>query len=154
MLILLKKLMLLQLTCLSVLLLAGCAGSASCNSQSQEPPEPLLLFQKTPCYGTCPSYNATFYTDGSVRYEGLRHVPVQDTLQLCLPKKELKELQALIRSTDYTTWENSYSSPYTDLPATYITFYEQGREVKRVKHQQGGPAALQQLQAKIGRAHV
>lgn len=129
---------------LPLCLLLACAAKRSA-PPPQADAQPLLLFQKTPCYGTCPAYNATIYSDGRIRYEGLRYAPVQDTLYLQLEKKQLEELQQKVNKLSYNTFKSSYLSPYTDMPSTYITFYEQGREGKRVKHQQGGPEALQQL---------
>ncbi len=124
--------------------MVGCASSTVQSTQAQEPPHKLLLFQKTPCYGTCPAYNATFYSDGSILFEGFRYVPVLDTVQLELTQEQLQKVQASLRELDYTSLESSYLSPYTDVPSTYLTFYEHDKEVKRVKHQQGGPEQLQQ----------
>lgn len=126
-----------------LILLGSCASGKTRESIKNEPPQKLLLFQKTPCYGTCPAYNATFYSDGKVFYEGFRYVPVLDTLTLQLTPEQLQEVKHAIQELDYTSLESSYPSPYTDLPSSYLTFYEGGREVKRVKHQQDGPEKLQ-----------
>ncbi len=135
---------------LVLLLASGCArGSANQSiNQSQgtnaAPPQKLLLFQKTPCYGTCPAYNATFYSDGTVLYEGFRYVPVTDTLTLQLSQKQLDQVKEALHSLDNTSLNDTYLSPYTDLPSSYLTFYENDREVRRIKHQQNGPETLQQ----------
>ncbi|WP_276495700.1 DUF6438 domain-containing protein [Pontibacter litorisediminis] len=137
--------LLIAITLLGTAVLSNCATGSAQSSHRQGPPQKLLLFQKTPCYGTCPTYNATFYSDGTVLYEGFRYVPVQDTLRLQLSEKQLKQVEATLQGLDYTALDNSYLSPYTDLPSSYLTFYKQGKEVKRVKHQQGGPEKLQQV---------
>ncbi|OKL41714.1 DUF6438 domain-containing protein [Pontibacter flavimaris] len=142
---------LLPLLWLGCLLAGGCASSTAQGTQAQQGAlDKLLLFQKTPCYGTCPAYNATFYSDGSILFEGFRYVPVLDSVRLQLTPEQLQKVQASLRNLNYTALESSYPSPYTDMPSTYLTFYEQGREVKRVKHQQEGPAQLQQT---IGELH-
>lgn len=132
------------LLCLVLILFTSCATSKAQNNESTEAPQKLLLFQKTPCYGTCPAYNATFYSDGSLIYEGFRYVPVQDTVKLQLTQEQLQKVQTSIQELNYTSLENSYLSNYTDLPSSYLTFYENDKEVKRVKHQQAGPQELQQ----------
>lgn len=145
-----KQIINLILLGLVLLLASGCArGSANQSiNQSQgtdaAPPQKLLLFQKTPCYGTCPAYNVTFYSDGTVLYEGFRYVPVTDTLTLQLSEKQLQEVKEMLRKLDYTSLNDTYLSPYTDLPSSYLTFYENDREVRRIKHQQNGPETLQQ----------
>jgi len=134
---------------LVLLLASGCArGKANqsiIHTQGHDvaPPQKLLLFQKTPCYGTCPAYNATFYSDGTINYEGFRYVPVTDTLTLQLSEKQLQQVKEMLHKLDYTSLKDTYLSPYTDLPSSYLNFYENDREVRRIKHQQDGPEALQ-----------
>ncbi len=112
--------------------------------------EPLLLFQKTPCLGICPAYNASLYPDGNVVYVAFQTAQAQDTLQFQLTAPELTELKQLLKSLDYTTLERSYLSGWSDVSSTYITFYEAGKEVKRVKHQEGGPQNLVQFITWLG----
>ncbi|WP_144266299.1 DUF6438 domain-containing protein [Pontibacter ummariensis] len=131
--------------CLTLLL--GCAASPAGNIEnSPQAAELALLYQKTPCLGICPAYDARIYTDGTVTFIGHRNVPVQDTLQFCLTKKEMKLLQKAQRELNYGSLQRAYLSQWSDVPATYITFYEEGTEVKRVKHQEGGPSELLHLQ--------
>ncbi|MDX5480463.1 MAG: DUF6438 domain-containing protein [Hymenobacteraceae bacterium] len=121
--------------------LHGCGSTNACSASSgkQDPVQPLLFFQKTPCYGSCPAYDAMLYEDGSITFVGYAHVPATDTLQLCLPKQELARLRAAMQELDYASLQSSYLSQWTDVPSTYITFYRGGKEVKRIKHQEGGP---------------
>jgi len=103
---------------------------------------PLLLFQKTPCYGTCPAYEALVYTSGEVRFVPWEHTPVTDTLTFRLTANELKALNASIADLNYKTLQDLYKTDWTDMPATHLYFYEAGKEVKHIKHQQGGPEKL------------
>ncbi len=135
--------------CLLVLL-SGCLASASCStSASAVTAEPLLLFQKTPCYGSCPAYDATFYTDGRITYVGYRHAPVEDTLQLCLTTYELQQLKKALADLPYTSFADAYRSQRTDQPSTYLTFYQNSQPVKRIRHQEDGPAQLVQFQMMV-----
>ena len=36
--------------------------------------EPVFFFQRTACYGTCPQYKISIYSDGLVMYDGVRFV--------------------------------------------------------------------------------
>ncbi|MBF9254353.1 hypothetical protein I2I11_13690 [Pontibacter sp. 172403-2] len=132
------------------ILLSGCAAATACHtSDVAQTPQPLLLFQKTPCYGSCPAYDATIYEDGSITYIGYRNAPVEDTLQLCLPKQDLQQLQKAVEALNYTSLQNVYRSQRTDQPSTYLTFYQNSREVKRIRHQEGGPPELLQFQEMV-----
>jgi len=133
------------------ILCSGCSTSSAPHVTSgQQPVLPMLLFQKTPCFGTCPAYNATIYTDGSASYVPYEHALAQDTLQLQLTVPELQQLRSRIEVLKYNGLQSSYLSSWSDISSTYLTFYENGKEVKRVKHQKGGPQELLALKTWLG----
>lgn len=105
-----------------------------------------MLFQKTPCLGTCPAYNAMVYENGRVSFVEFKNALAQDTLQLQLSDKELQQLKKEIERLNYNDLQSNYLSNWSDISSTYITFYEAGKEVKQVKHQEGGPQKLVQFQ--------
>ncbi len=129
----------------------GCSSSKACSTtrKTAESPQPFLLFQKTPCYGVCPSYEASITANGSITFIGWEHVPVRDTLQLCLSPKDLATLRKEVQQLDYEALQNTYLTEWTDMPSTITTFYENGKQVKKVKHQEGGPDKLLQFQDKV-----
>lgn len=127
---------------------------SGCRNQlqaSQKQPTPLLHFQKTVCLGTCPAYEAAIATNGNVTFIGFDHVPSTDTLYFKLSAEKLDSLKNEIDSLDYNTLQDLYPTQWSDMPSTIITFYENGKEVKRVKHIEGGPAALKQFQDKLNK---
>ena len=107
-----------------------------------EADQPLLLIQKTPCLGTCPAYNATMYENGSVQFVGFKNAVAEDTLLLQLTEQEIQLLKQKLRALNYKELQSSYLTGWSDVSSTYLTFYEKGKEVKRVKHQEGGPQQL------------
>lgn len=130
---------------LGISLLVACAAGPAQRQNSV----PLLHFQKTPCLGTCPSYEATVYTDGRVRYQGYDHVALTDSANFTLSKAELASLMAEIKALRTTPLRDTYLTQWSDMPSTISTFYQNGKEVQSVKHQEGGPDALLQFQEKI-----
>ncbi|WP_161891199.1 DUF6438 domain-containing protein [Pontibacter russatus] len=128
----------------------GVATLAQKQKPSSLPVQPVLLFQKTPCLGTCPAYNATLYTDGSVAFVPFERGAAQDTLLLQIPEQEFIQLKQQLQTLHYRYLQGSYRSQWSDMPSAYFTFYENGRAVKRVRHQEGGPEALVQLKAAVG----
>ena len=138
------------IACLIIPSACGSTTIAQKQQTASKPVQPLLLFQKTPCLGTCPAYNATLYTDGSVAFVPFEKGAAQDTLLLQVPEQEFIHLKQQLQSLNYTALQSSYRSEWSDMPSAYFTFYENGKAVKRVKHQEGGPEALEQLKAAVG----
>ncbi|MCJ8167079.1 DUF6438 domain-containing protein [Pontibacter sp. E15-1] len=132
---------------LLALMAAGCSKSAARQQATtgQKPAEPVLLFQKTPCLGLCPAYNATIYQNGQVAYVPFRNALAQDTLQLQLTPQEVQQFTQKLNDLAYTTLQKSYLSDWSDISSTYLTFYAQGKQTKRVKHEEGGPERLIQF---------
>jgi hypothetical protein len=132
---------------LCLLLVAAC--STAQNSAARQGATPFLHFQKTPCLGTCPFYEALISENGSIRYIGREHVPVQDTVYFQLTDAELSQLREDVAKLDYKGLQDLYLTNWSDMPSTIITFYEAGKEVKRVQQEEGGPQPLLDLQEKL-----
>ncbi|WP_299824656.1 DUF6438 domain-containing protein [uncultured Pontibacter sp.] len=130
-------------------------NKVACQIDKSITPVPLLLYQKTPCYGSCPAYEATVMQNGSITFIGWENVPIVNTVQLCLPKPDLDKLKEELAQLDYPSLKSSYLTEWTDRPTTYITFYQNGKETKRIKHQDGGPdnlaAFLESIHLKVMR---
>lgn len=130
------------------ILFSGCRNQLQASHQQAEP---LLHFQKTACLGTCPAYEAAIATDGNVMFVGFDYVPSTDTLYFKLSAERLDSLKTEITRLDYSTLQDLYPTQWSDMPSTITTFYENGKEVKRVKHMEDGPAALKQFQERLNK---
>ncbi|WP_460879157.1 DUF6438 domain-containing protein [Pontibacter rugosus] len=122
------KVLLLLCNMVMLFMLSCCTSIAT---KPDETAQPVLHFQKTPCFGTCPAYDATFYADGSISYNGYRNAPVQGEQQLVLNHVQLRRLYQQIEQLNYMSFKDTYTSTFTDQPATYLTFYQEGTEVKK-----------------------
>lgn len=133
------------LTLMLSIALSSCATQATGQTgNSGQPVLPLLQFQKTPCYGPCPAYEATIMEDGSITFIAWGNVPIanDDTVKLSFSKQELHQLKTAIDELNYTSLQDAYLTEWTDRPTSYLTFYKDGKSVKRIKHQEGGPGNL------------
>ncbi|MHC2993672.1 hypothetical protein OB13_19595 [Pontibacter sp. HJ8] len=144
---------LLSLFLLSLLPFLSLAVLGSCRSPqiSAQPQSntPFLLFQKTPCLGVCPSYEAAIATNGTIRYVGWEHVPVKDTVYFRLQEAEMKALRQEVEQLNIPALSSTYLTDWSDMPSTITTFYQDGKEVKRVKQEEGGPQALLTFQENL-----
>ncbi|MGI4741696.1 MAG: DUF6438 domain-containing protein [Janthinobacterium lividum] len=123
--------------------LAG--GQAAATAMAPTPPtqaEPVLVFQRTPCYGTCPAYTASVFADGQVEYEGERFVPVLGRHTLRLPPATVAEMLAEGQRIGFRKLEARYSNHTSDLPSTVITLHPAGQPAKSVSAEEGIPESL------------
>lgn len=107
------------------------------------PPAPVLIFQRTACYGTCPAYTATIFADGRVEYDGQRFVPLLGKHTLSLPPAKVAALLAEARRIGFSQLDERYAGQTSDLPATIITVHPAGQPAKSVFASENIPASLQ-----------
>jgi len=105
--------------------------------------EPVLVYQRTPCYGRCPSYTASVFTDGRVEYDGQRYVPLVGKHTLSLPPATVAELVAEGKKIGFAQLKDRYAGNTSDLPATIITLHPAGQPAKAVYASEDIPANLQ-----------
>jgi hypothetical protein len=108
------------------------------------PGDTALVYQRTPCYGTCPAYTATVFRDGRVSYFGERFVPVQGQQTLSLPQPTVQKLLDGARRINFTQLSPEYRAKVTDLPGTFVTVYLPGQPRHKVFAERG--AAPKELQ--------
>lgn len=112
---------------------------------AEQAANPVLVFERTPCFGTCPHYTARFFADGRVAYEGFRYAPVEG-------KRDLKvapaTIQSILREADligFRKLEKNYASGATDMPATSLTIRYADGTTKAVRAEDMAPVELKNL---------
>lgn len=105
--------------------------------------EPVLVYQRTPCYGRCPSYTATIYADGRVEYDGQRFVPLLGKHTLSLPPAQVAEMLAEAKRIGFDKLADRYAGHTSDLPATIITVHPAGQPLHAVYASEDIPQNLQ-----------
>jgi hypothetical protein len=105
--------------------------------------EPVLVFQRTPCNGRCPTYTATIFADGRVEYDGQRYVPLLGKRTLSLPPATVMQLLAEAKRIHFEQLQERYAGNTSDLPATIITVRQSGTAAKAVFASEDIPANLQ-----------
>ena len=104
---------------------------------------PVLVFQRTPCFGRCPVYTATIYADGRVEYDGQRYVPLLGKHTLTLPVTKVNALLAEAKRINFSSLQERYVGNTSDLPATVITVQPVGQPAHAVFAAEDIPASLQ-----------
>ena len=102
-----------------MILLVFILGCKSAKTISES--EPVIYMNKTACFGTCPDYDISIFSDGSVLLNARQFVEMEGTFEAKLPKEELKALVNDFKGSQFDDFENEYKSNKTDLPTTTIT---------------------------------
>jgi hypothetical protein len=116
-----------------------------CNAQPAEKITQfdLISFERTKCYGTCPSYWMDIRSDGSVQYLGKGHVKIQGVAKAKLTPEQIEKLIEAINEVNFFALSDSYPSKengcerlVTDQPSVVIRIKVAERD-KTVNHYHG-----------------
>lgn len=73
--------------------------------------------KRTPCYGTCPQYQVTIFSNGLIKYEGKRYVDKIGCFHSKLSRKKIENIISLVYEINYFKMDSEYLSNVTDLPS-------------------------------------
>lgn len=104
---------------------------------------PVLTFERTPCFGTCPAYTMQVYADGRVAYEGRRNVPLMGKQELKLPAAVVAEMLRQAKEAHFETFREQYKSGVTDMPSTIVAIRQPDGTFKKVVAESAVPEDVQ-----------
>lgn len=105
----------------------------------------ILTYEKTPCFGACPSFTFTWYAAGNVAWEGKHFVERMGTHSGKLDRDKFARVLEVANRIGYYDLDDTYDNKLvTDLPAT-TTEIHTGEGLKRVTNRYQGPEALNEL---------
>lgn len=120
------------LTILLVVCLAACSNPQKAQKSVQADPTDYISLARTACFGTCPVYTVTIYGDGSVSFEGRKHVDPVGQFQAQISKEALKKLFTNIEGLAWTSYPEAYPIDNVDFPQ-FILKYNSGNNTYTVK---------------------
>lgn len=108
-----------------------------------------LTLDRTACFGTCPIYRVTIYTDGTVVYEGERFVEVTGEQTTTIDPEAVEQLVAGFEAAGYFEWNDEYTEMrVTDQPyiTTSVTRGGETKQIVRYAGDANAPLALPYLE--------
>jgi hypothetical protein len=123
------------------------ASAAVSNAPSAQEPITITL-QRTICFGFCPAYTVTIQEDGTVTYDGSRHVKVAGKRTWKIDPAAVRALAKEMQDAGYFELQDEYRAMVTDHPTTYTSLTIGGR-TKKVRNYVAGPPKLKDLEEKI-----
>jgi hypothetical protein len=121
------------LTCL--LLFSSCKSTKVDVIHLEKNGEVIISMERTPCFGTCPTYKADIYSNGLLLYNGKKYSPYLGCYYTALQKKEVEELVGYIQSSGFFGLENKYpveGRGPSDLPGCNV-YFKHGSMEKRIE---------------------
>lgn len=100
------------------------ATPAATKPTKTTPPEPVLVYQRTPCNGRCPVYTASIFADGRVEYDGQRYVPLLGKHTLSLPPATVAAILAEARRIGFDKLAERYAGNTSDQPVISLYYDE------------------------------
>jgi len=105
----------------------------------------IMTIKRTPCYGSCPWYEASFYDDGTILYEGKKHVKHIGKFQLRANPKNIRRLTNKAQKIGFfkmaSTYPTDRNHKIPDLPTTTL-MVKIGRTGKTIMMQNEIPPVL------------
>src|SRR5262245_30525267 len=83
--------------------------------------EPLIMMERTSCFGGCPVYKLTIYPTGVVIYEGKDSVAVKGKKTTVIGIDKVKELKAEINRAKFYSLKDKYEGGPTDSASVKLT---------------------------------
>lgn len=115
---------------------------------SDSPAAEKTLFasiQRTPCFGSCPTYTMTIYSDGSVNYHGTRAVDLIGDYTTQITQKQMDAMVATAQQIGFMQLDDRYDAAVSDLPSATTTMVIDGVE-KSVYRRYNYPQSLLSLE--------
>lgn len=107
--------------------------------------EVAVTLERGLCFGSCPAYKVTIYTDGTVIFEGERFVDAMGTHSTTIEPEVVEQLVAGFAEAGYFGWEDEYTEmTVSDLP-TITTSVTRDGETKQIVRYAGDSRAPQPL---------
>lgn len=111
-------------------------------------PAELIKMERGACFGACPMFKITIYTDGNAIYEGERFVDKVGKFKKQLTKKDVNNLIKQFRKADFFNFKEEYPAHSPDFPGTIISFKYKGK-YRNIKHTNEVPDELLNLEQQI-----
>ena len=108
----------------------------------------LAALSRTPCFGSCPVFEAQVWMDGTATWKGEKNVARLGLYRAQVPEQWLEDLLAYAEKNKYFELSAQYplsGREIPDLPLT-VCFLKKGTLEKKVRDGGDAPVALLQLE--------
>lgn len=137
---------------LTGLFLSGCIPLNENTIDEGGLPAGVITLERTACFGTCPIYTLTLYSDGRVVYNGDKFVEITGEHEAQIDPLEVRALVDLMLNGGYFDLEDAYTNrTITDAPSALTSLSIDGRakQIERYLGDESAPYFLNQIETLI-----
>lgn len=116
---------------ITIVAIAALIQVPSTGIENRLPLADSIRIERKGCYGSCPVYRATLYSNGTIRYFGESFVDLKGDHKGQISHWDLVRLDQLGERLGFNRLNPRYASGATDLETTIITI-TRGKSVQRV----------------------
>ena len=124
---------------LFTLLLIGMNSKFNVQAQGYKPvkvEKPVIIFEKKPCFGFCPVYEAKFFANGTVTVIYTKAQQKPQKAKFKLTKAEIKTLTERAENLNIFLMKDKYETLKTDFQVRELTFNKQFKS-KTISYSEG-----------------
>lgn len=132
----------------SVSVLAA-AATLSCATVGTSATYDSITLTRTVCFGFCPAYTVTMYSDGKVVWEGFANVETEGKDSVHLDPKVFAEVESAFHEAEFLAFEEDYRDmTMTDCPSAILEVrqHNMSKTVHRYTCDRNAPEVLQHLE--------
>ena len=105
----------------------------------------VVSIRKTACFGTCPEYECTIYSNRSAVFKGKNYVPFKGQKEFVLTEDDFVDIKDRLETIGFFDLEDRYFKDVSDLPTTYLYFNNYTQE-KMIMNYYGAPEKLREAE--------
>ena len=113
-------------------LLAAHCGSVQIPPENPDSLTKIIELTKGPCFGKCPMYTITIYSNGLAAFDGKRFTEKEGLHYKDIGRAKAKEIKNAAKAADFFVMEDDYPNKVTDI-STHTIVYHEGSRSKTVK---------------------
>ena len=125
-----------------IIILSSCKTTS--NQIFNDQKKLIISLEKTACFGTCPILKIEIYNNGTIVYNGIKHVKKIGIYNLQIEKEEIQKILSKAEKIGFYKLKKEYTERISDLPTTYIMI-----NGKLIKDYFGAPKKLKDLENQI-----
>jgi hypothetical protein len=107
--------------------------------------QPVIVFRRTPCLGFCPHYEASFFVDGRMQYEGFAYAPAEGKREIQLAPAVISRIIQDAEKIGFFQMRGAYPTNFSDMPSTILTIRQPNGTTKTIQAEDNFPPSLQKL---------
>lgn len=108
----------------------------------------FFAMERTPCYGTCPSYKLIIRPDGSATYVGRRFAAREGSYTGQVDQATMDAVKREVEAIDFYSLKDVYDQPVTDLPSLIMRLRTDGHD-KQVLGRVGAPKPFKDMAIRV-----